>query len=148
MKTVGGTTFPDNVSITSNALKSDNASDVMLHVNGLTETTPFLVITFKATVGDEVCIKLRPILYVGDTVPAFEPYTGGQPSPSPDYPQEIVSAGMKWSTGKNLLKYPYVHNESSHDFKGVNLSMCNSHITMKGKTTGGNFVLMRGIKGI
>ena len=33
----------------------------------------------------------------------YEPYTGGQPSPSPDYPQEIVSAGMKWSTGKNLF---------------------------------------------
>lgn len=33
----------------------------------------------------------------------YEPYTGGQPSPSPDYPQEIVSAGMKWSTGVNLF---------------------------------------------
>ena len=33
----------------------------------------------------------------------YEPYTGGQPSPSPDYPQEIVSAGMKWSTGINLF---------------------------------------------
>lgn len=32
----------------------------------------------------------------------YEPYTGGQPSPSPDYPQEIVSAGMKWSTGAQL----------------------------------------------
>ena len=46
----------------------------------------------------------------------YEPYTGGQPSPSPDYPQEIVSAGkynenaQKWEykvnvTGKNLLPY-------------------------------------------
>ena len=25
--------------------------------------------------------------------PTYEPYTGGQPSPNPDYPQEIVSAG-------------------------------------------------------
>ena len=32
----------------------------------------------------------------------YEPYTGGQPSPSPDYPQQIVSAGMKWSTGAQL----------------------------------------------
>ena len=38
----------------------------------------------------------------------YEPYTGGKPSPSPEYPQEIVSAGEKGSigveiTGKNLF---------------------------------------------
>lgn len=38
----------------------------------------------------------------------FEPYTGGKPSPSPEYPQEIVSVGGNGSidveiTGKNLL---------------------------------------------
>ena len=41
-------------------------------------------------------------LEAGDTVTAYEPYTGGQPSPSPEYPQEIISAGMKWSTGAQL----------------------------------------------
>jgi hypothetical protein len=40
----------------------------------------------------------------------WEPYTGGKPSPSPDYPQEIVSAGDGGSvavkvTGKNLLDF-------------------------------------------
>lgn len=29
----------------------------------------------------------------GTVATTYEPYTGGQPSPSPDYPQEIVSAG-------------------------------------------------------
>lgn len=38
----------------------------------------------------------------------YEPYTGGKPSPSPEYPQEIVSAGNHGSigieiTGKNLF---------------------------------------------
>lgn len=33
----------------------------------------------------------------------YEPYTGGKPSPSPEYPQEIVSAGQKLITGKNLI---------------------------------------------
>lgn len=38
----------------------------------------------------------------------FEPYTGGKPSPSPEYPQEIASIGENGSigveiTGKNLL---------------------------------------------
>ena len=41
-------------------------------------------------------------LEAGDTATAYEPYTGGQPSPNPDYPQEIESAGMKWSTGAQL----------------------------------------------
>ena len=32
----------------------------------------------------------------GSTVLPYEPYTGGKPSPSPEYPQEIKSAG-KWN---------------------------------------------------
>lgn len=60
----------------------------------------------------------------GSTALPYEPYTGGQPSPNPDYPQEIVSAGnyneetQKWEyevniTGKNLLDIPsYVEKNS------------------------------------
>lgn len=33
----------------------------------------------------------RPMLNAGDTALPWEPYTGGAPSPSTDYPQEIVS---------------------------------------------------------
>lgn len=33
------------------------------------------------------------IVGIGSAALPFEPYTGGKPSPSPDYPQEIVSAG-------------------------------------------------------
>ena len=35
----------------------------------------------------------RIMLNAGSTMLPFEPYTGGKPSPSPEYPQEIVSAG-------------------------------------------------------
>ena len=35
----------------------------------------------------------------GETPISWEPYTGGKPSPSPDYPQEIVSAGDDGSIG-------------------------------------------------
>lgn len=35
---------------------------------------------------------ISPMLYQSGSG-TWEPYTGGQPSPSPDYPQEIVSAG-------------------------------------------------------
>lgn len=47
----------------------------------------------------------------GDIKP-FEPYTGGAPSPSPSYPQEIENAGMDGEIGvevlgKNLIPFPY-----------------------------------------
>ena len=50
----------------------------------------------------------------------WEPYTGGQPSPSPEYPQEIISAG---SDGKINLE---VHGKNLFDFSklisdGVNV---------------------------
>lgn len=46
---------------------------------------------------------------IGDKVIPWEPYTGGQPSPSPDYPQQIVSAGSDGKIGvevrgKNLFE--------------------------------------------
>lgn len=34
---------------------------------------------------------IYPMLNLGDTSKPFELYTGGKPSPSPDYPQEIIS---------------------------------------------------------
>ena len=54
------------------------------------------------------------MLNYGSAATAYEPYTGGKPSPSPDYPQEIKNVG-KWNeekqkyevdvkvTGKNLF---------------------------------------------
>ena len=53
----------------------------------------------------------------------FEPYTGGKPSPSPEYPQEIVSVGENGSigveiTGKNLfdLSKEYTRNSVVNTF--------------------------------
>lgn len=42
----------------------------------------------------------------------YEPYTGGIPSPNPEFPQELVNAGAEGSigvtvAGKNLIPYPY-----------------------------------------
>lgn len=42
----------------------------------------------------------------------YEPYTGGKPSPSPEYPQEIKSVGQDGEIevevlGKNLIPFPY-----------------------------------------
>ena len=34
-----------------------------------------------------------PMINIGETAKPYEPYTGGKQSPSPEYPQEIVSSG-------------------------------------------------------
>ncbi|MBR9936015.1 hypothetical protein KE513_00465 [Oscillospiraceae bacterium Marseille-Q3528] len=41
----------------------------------------------------EFNLTFTSMLNAGETPLPWEPYTGGKPSPSPDYPQEIVSAG-------------------------------------------------------
>lgn len=53
-------------------------------------------------------VTFKPMLNIGSEALPFEPYTGGKPSPSPEYPQEIVSVGGSGSigveiTGKNLF---------------------------------------------
>lgn len=53
-------------------------------------------------------ITIQPMLNMGTSPLPWEPYTGGQPSPSPDYPQQIVSAGSDGKIGvevrgKNLV---------------------------------------------
>lgn len=44
------------------------------------------------------------MLNEGPTALQYEPYTGGQPAPNPDYPQEIVSAG---NMNEETQKYEY-----------------------------------------
>ena len=55
------------------------------------------------------------MLNAGEIPLPWEPYTGGKPSPSPDYPQEIVSAGKDGSIGvevhgKNIFGGRYYYS--------------------------------------
>lgn len=69
------------------------------------------------------------IMVSDDKNAPFEPYTGGKPSPSPEYPQEIVSAGENGSigieiTGKNLLnedKYYSAYKQTDGIYKVDNV---------------------------
>lgn len=49
--------------------------------------------TYDAQENTELQVEL------GTTVTTYEPYTGGKPSPSPEYPQEIKNSG-KWNEEK------------------------------------------------
>ena len=68
----------------------------------------------RPTVAGQDMVFTNIMINEGSTALPYEPYTGGQPSPSPDYPQPITSAGKydeetgKWDyevklTGKNML---------------------------------------------
>lgn len=69
------------------------------------------------TVGKSYNFTIYPMLELGIEATAYEPYTGGQPSPSPDYPQEIksvVNPTIK-ICGKNLFdskKFPIILNRA------------------------------------
>lgn len=67
--------------------------------------------------GDKIRLGIRPrgtleinnmmLMVIKQTLPSttpFEPYTGGAPSPSPDYPQPITSAG-KYNEGTGKYQY-------------------------------------------
>ena len=100
--------------------------------NGSFEVTPdtksvSILIQYESATIQSVNYTIYPMLNKGETALPFEPYTGGKPSPSPEYPQGIVSAGEGGSItvevgGKNLLTgrlyftnysidIPHVYNE-------------------------------------
>ena len=70
--------------------------------------------------GKTIDLTVQPMLNAGSTPLPWEPYTGGKPSPSPDYPQEIESVGTKWSTGANLVD---VHNAIKINAYGLEVTV-------------------------
>ena len=69
-------------------------------------------------------IETTPMINVGSSALPYEPYTGGKPSPSPEYPQGIVSAGEGGSItvevgGKNLLTGRLYFTNYSNDIPHV-----------------------------
>ena len=52
--------------------------------------------------GTAVNTTVYPMISAGTTALPWEPYTGGKPSPSPEYPQEIVSAGQDGDIGAKV----------------------------------------------
>lgn len=95
------------------------------------------------------------------TVTPYEPYTGGKPSPSPEYPQEIKNSG-KWNeetqkyevdvkvTGKNLfdkdsVKKGYEFSSVASDMESPRegwfvsdfISVAEGKVYISGKSTGG-----------
>lgn len=56
--------------------------------------------TIEVRIETENPLEILPMIRGGETeLDSYEPYTGGKPSPSPEYPQEIKSVG-KWNDEK------------------------------------------------
>lgn len=111
MRTKVGTVFPDGVKFAGGMMKvSENVSKLYFLCTGLSENTPCLVISFSAVNGENIKIRFRPMLYVGDTAPEWEPYTGGVPKPYGD------KIGVE-VRGKNLLDPAYVYENNASNYK-------------------------------
>lgn len=69
------------------------------------------------------------MLNAGDTAKPFEPYTGGKPSPSPDYPQEIKNNAENGEINANVITgnlFPL------NKFKGYEVNNSAKQITLNG----------------
>lgn len=78
------------------------------NANKITIPTGIRYVRVMISLPQQYCVAVNDELQVelGTEATAYEPYTGGQPSPSPDYPQEIksvVNPTVK-VCGKNLFK--------------------------------------------
>ena len=82
-----------------------------------------------------------PMLNTGSTALPWEPYTGGKPSPSPDYPQEIVNAGKDGNLnvmvrGKNLLELTDTKVQNNN----LKFEINKGSITFSGTADGASFI--------
>lgn len=64
----------------------------------------FLGISFRKQDSSDYVTDPQVMLNEGATAKPWEPYTGGQPSPSPDYPQPIIGTGTV-TTGAQMLDF-------------------------------------------
>lgn len=64
----------------------------------------YVTILMRKIEGIDPIKNFETMLNAGTTAKPYEPYTGGAPSPSPDYPQEIVSAG-NWNEAAQKWEY-------------------------------------------
>lgn len=108
-----------------------NIEKVIFHIN----------VPSGATVDVDVC----PMLNKGSTALPWEPYTGGKPSPSPDYPQEIASEGDNGSievdvTGANMFDISKAIPSTSRPYM-LDISKDDEYIYVTGNPNSVNTIL-------
>lgn len=110
---------PENTTATNGVYKGQ--SRTFPSING------YVTIAYRNDANSNNIINFNDYWYMlnkGAEEKPHEPYTGGKPSPSPEYPQEIVSAGEGGSItvevgGKNLLTGRLYFTNYSNDIPHV-----------------------------
>lgn len=137
--------------VNSAPTSEESVIDLTEYIDGIKDGTYLVRAWFYGPSGRAIAPgTVKPMVYQsGDGT--WEPYTGGQPSPSPDYPQEIINAGkyneesQKWEyevklQGKNLAK---VVNFSGATIAGVKVIVDkNGRYKLSGVATGGLVYLL------
>lgn len=125
------------------------------------ENAVYIKVTLEQNTIDNPQNIFKVQLEKGAKSTAYEPYTGGKPSPSPEYPQEIKNSG-KWNeetqkyevdvkvTGKNLfdkdsVKKGYEFSSVASDMESPRegwfvsdfISVAEGKVYISGKSTGG-----------
>ena len=118
----------------------DNMVTSVIWSENYTLTNIYMFVPSGTTASNTV----YPIIVEGTSYDGvWEPYTGGIPSPNPDYPQELVSVGDSGSTteyvmGKNLLLYPYT--DTTKTMGGITFTdNGDGSITINGTAAAGSY---------
>ena len=134
-----GTYMLNSINRTMIGVIVDNITDGGYLTNGWTETSyiAFSVdskktITVRFATDDISLIDGNWMLTKGSVVDTtYEPYTGNQPSPNPDYPQEIVNAGvLNEETGRYEIGCSVV-NKNLFDLKAENVTLMTTKTPME-----------------
>lgn len=118
-----GTTFEcamkyvDGNSVYRN-MSNETKSVIMIATNAVVSFTIYSDTAYNESNG-KTTIFTGLMINAGDVTIPYEPYTGGKPSPSPEYPQEIKSVGQDGEIGVsvdggNLIKAPFESRENPY----------------------------------
>ena len=111
---------------------NDNGTYIYFHSDktfqvSQTKDYDLTLVVIKGTYNNLI---LKPQVELGTTKTSWEQYTGGQPSPSPDYPSEIESVGKYNSeTGKYEIE---VKNTGKNLFDKDNANIINTYLVGSG----------------
>ncbi|MCC2820640.1 hypothetical protein LK537_25360 [Lachnoclostridium pacaense] len=120
-------------------------SNIKLSLDIHLDDTELMLFLYCRSISDTDNVAVFENIRVGIAESAWEPYTGGKPSPSPEYPQPIKGTGTV-STGANLLPYPYAVAVDTLVNNGITFtSLEDGRVSIKGTVTGTNatFILQK-----
>lgn len=121
----------DKVHVYVNIKKADSESFIENNSFSIDGTETSISIYIQVDSGYINYAIIYPMLNLGNTAKSFEPYTDGKSSPSPDYPQDILSKEVNEIkvTGANMLKLESIE-EATKD--GITYLIKDGLIKVKG----------------